>query len=348
MAIRFPRRPHFLPATAGVLAAIALVTPSIAAAAPNAPVAPADVVTIQKQLGTLALQNAMLVEKFDVARIELATAQRAAAKANAAAQAAAANYERARTAISATIAVQYEAGSFSTTGALLSSDNGQGYLARLQALSMLSAHSAQVAKQMGDANAAADATAQRAATLVSDARARSEALGKQQATLGTQIAKYSSLLGMLNSAQRTDYQRAVAPPVSAASVFLAKVQLALTATPAAQKAVHFALAQVGKPYVWAAAGPSSYDCSGLTMAAWATAGVRLPHSSELQFTLGRAVAVNQAQPGDLIFLYGPPPSHVTIYIGSGLMVSAPTEGQDVSVVPLSAFQSDIVGVRRFG
>jgi cell wall-associated NlpC family hydrolase len=109
--------------------------------------------------------------------------------------------------------------------------------------------------------------------------------------------------------------------------------------------VRFALAQVGKPYVWGAAGPNSYDCSGLTMASWAAAGVSLPHSSALQYGYGEHVSLSDLQPGDLIFMYNPI-GHVTIYIGHGMMVSAPQTGQDVMVVPVSEFASDIVGATR--
>ncbi len=97
---------------------------------------------------------------------------------------------------------------------------------------------------------------------------------------------------------------------------------------AAQTAVNFALAQVGKPYVYAGSGPNVYDCSGLTMASWAAAGIKLPHNAAAQFAYGTHVAPDVAdlQPGDLIFMYHPI-GHVTIYIGNGLMVSAPATGR---------------------
>jgi cell wall-associated NlpC family hydrolase len=81
------------------------------------------------------------------------------------------------------------------------------------------------------------------------------------------------------------------------------------------------------------------------MAAWHAGGVSLPHSAADQYNYGRHVSRSELQPGDLIFFYQPI-GHVTIYIGNGLMVSAPTEGQDVSVVPLSAFNGQITGATR--
>src|SRR3954451_11028242 len=74
---------------------------------------------------------------------------------------------------------------------------------------------------------------------------------------------------------------------------------------AAQTAVDTALAQQGKPYVWGGAGPDSYDCSGLVQYAYAAAGIALPHSSNMQSTIGTPVAYSDLQPGDLVFFYSP-------------------------------------------
>ncbi|MFC9847373.1 NlpC/P60 family protein [Streptomyces sp. NPDC060223] len=93
----------------------------------------------------------------------------------------------------------------------------------------------------------------------------------------------------------------------------------------AAKALTFARAQVGKPYVWGATGPGSYDCSGLTQAAWKAAGVTLPRVTYDQVTAGTTVSLADAQPGDLVFFYGDV-SHVGLYIGNGMMIHAPKPG----------------------
>jgi cell wall-associated NlpC family hydrolase len=103
---------------------------------------------------------------------------------------------------------------------------------------------------------------------------------------------------------------------------------------AAQTAVNTALAQVGKPYAWGGAGPNSFDCSGLVQAAYAAAGIALPHSSRMQSTLGTPVSVADLQPGDLVFFYSPV-SHVAMYIGNGQIVQASTYGQPVGVTNLA-------------
>ncbi|MDQ3877446.1 MAG: NlpC/P60 family protein [Actinomycetota bacterium] len=110
-------------------------------------------------------------------------------------------------------------------------------------------------------------------------------------------------------------------------------------------AVRAALSQVGKPYQWGAAGPNSYDCSGLTMWSWAHAGVSLPHSSASQYSVTARVARSDLQPGDLVF-FGSPIHHVAMYIGNGQMVEAPYTGANVRVVPLRS--SDYVGAGRPG
>ncbi|WP_406135589.1 NlpC/P60 family protein [Streptomyces albidoflavus] len=98
----------------------------------------------------------------------------------------------------------------------------------------------------------------------------------------------------------------------------------------AEKVIAFARAQMGKPYVWGAAGPDSFDCSGLTQAAWKTAGISLPRTTWDQVGVGQKVSVDNAQPGDLVFFYDDI-SHVGIYIGGGEMIHAPKPGADVRV-----------------
>ncbi|MGW0813521.1 NlpC/P60 family protein [Streptomyces viridiviolaceus] len=93
----------------------------------------------------------------------------------------------------------------------------------------------------------------------------------------------------------------------------------------AEKALAFARAQIGKPYVWGATGPDSYDCSGLTQAAWKAADVTLPRTTYDQVAAGTTVPVSQAQPGDLVFFYDDV-THVGLYIGDGMMIHAPKPG----------------------
>jgi cell wall-associated NlpC family hydrolase len=95
-------------------------------------------------------------------------------------------------------------------------------------------------------------------------------------------------------------------------------------------AVAYAKSKIGNAYVYGAAGPSAFDCSGLTMAAWSQAGVSLPHSSSAQYSSGRHISESELQPGDLVFYYSPI-SHVGMYIGNGKIVNALNPGAGVVI-----------------
>ena len=137
---------------------------------------------------------------------------------------------------------------------------------------------------------------------------------------------------------------AAVPPVRAAA------PAALAAVPgrgsaAGPIAVRAALTRLGDPYVWAAAGPHAFDCSGLVVWSFEQAGVSLPHSSQQLAAGGRPVALDQMRPGDVITYYASA-SHVGLYVGGGKMVHASTEGVPVAVVPID--NAPIYNVRRYG
>lgn len=103
----------------------------------------------------------------------------------------------------------------------------------------------------------------------------------------------------------------------------------------ARAAIEFARAQLGEPYVWGAAGPDSWDCSGLTMMAWRKGGVSLPHYSAAQYSQTKHITAAQLEPGDLVF-WGTSPNtihHVALYIGNGQIIQAPRTGDVVKVSP---------------
>lgn len=112
-------------------------------------------------------------------------------------------------------------------------------------------------------------------------------------------------------------------------------------------ALKYALAQIGDVYVWAAAGPTRWDCSGLTMRSFQQAGVSLPHSSRIQIKYGKNISASSLKPGDLLF-FGKPISHVSMYMGAGKMVQAPRPGKKVEVVNFTKMfgKKPFVGARR--
>ena len=111
------------------------------------------------------------------------------------------------------------------------------------------------------------------------------------------------------------------------------------------KALAYAKAQLGEPYVRNAAGPNSWDCSGLTMRAWGSVGVSLPHSSGQQYSRGRPVAKSDLQLGDLVFFYSGI-SHVGLYAGNGQVIHAPRPGKSVEYIKMSYMP--YAGARRPG
>ncbi|SDC90090.1 C40 family peptidase [Streptomyces prasinopilosus] len=121
--------------------------------------------------------------------------------------------------------------------------------------------------------------------------------------------------------------------------------VAAGATAQGRKAVAYATAQIGKPYVWGAEGPEAYDCSGLTSQAWAAAGRTVPRTSQEQWRRLPRVAVRDMRPGDLI-IYWNDASHVGMYLGDGAMVHAPRPGRTVTTA--GAGSMPILGVVRPG
>ncbi|MEX0172727.1 NlpC/P60 family protein [Streptomyces sp. LMG1-1-1.1] len=113
----------------------------------------------------------------------------------------------------------------------------------------------------------------------------------------------------------------------------------------AAAAIAFARAQLGKPYVWGATGPSAYDCSGLTQASWRAAGVSLPRTTYTQINAGQRVSRSQLAPGDLVFFYSGI-SHVGLYIGGGQMIHAPRPGAPIRIAPID--EMPFAGATRVG
>jgi cell wall-associated NlpC family hydrolase len=188
-----------------------------------------------------------------------------------------------------------------------------------------------VLRTVRDRAAKADATAQRSCK-----RTRQKVEAEED-----RIAGLSAEVERLEAAARE--RRAEATQTSSSTQETSAPTSAPAVSGSAGAAVQFALAQVGKPYAWGGSGPNSYDCSGLTSAAWAAAGVSLPHSSSMQYGATARVSRSAVQPGDLMF-FGSPIHHVAMYVGNGQMVEAPRSGLTVRVV--STDRSDYVGAGR--
>jgi cell wall-associated NlpC family hydrolase len=344
----------------GIVAAgsAAFLIPTIAAAVPRDP-ATDTIASVTQRLDNLSKQSESLAEKYNGAQITLTARQKAAGKAQSAFRSAAATYQTARAQLTNTLKSQYEGAQFSTAGALLTSTNEANYLDKVEALNLLNAHRSAVVAELITARANADKAQEAAADALHKAKSVRDLVSKQRADVEAQTKKYTDLLATLNAQQQEQYRDRNAP--TAAQLATTQTPQALPAAPAqpaappavgggsakAQIAVAYARAQLGKPYVFAAAGPDAFDCSGLTMMAWAAAGVSLPHYAPTQMQYGSTVPIDVSAmlPGDLIFLY-PDIGHVEIYAGNGMAISAPQPGDVVKYVSVAYDMPNIVGVRR--
>jgi peptidoglycan DL-endopeptidase CwlO len=344
------RRPlRFAGAATAVLSAL-LVIPAVASAEPGGtgdlgrPIAP-RIHSVRQQLSTLAEQNDQIVEKYNQADLAYHAKQKAAAQASAAYQRAQRRLARSERYLAQSAAQQYEGGTFSATGALLSSESGSSYLDKLDSLSLISQHNAQVVSSFAAIKEQAKQAKLTADNLYAQAEQTRAALAHQRVATQKQITKYKSLLSSLTAQQRAMWAARQGAPITAGAARSMIATDLNAASVRARAAVRYALAQVGKPYVFGSAGPSTFDCSGLTMASWHQGGVSLPHSALQQYNYGHHVSYDQLQPGDLMFFYEPI-GHVTIYIGNGMMVSAPEPGEDVQVVSTASFADDFTGATR--
>jgi cell wall-associated NlpC family hydrolase len=157
-------------------------------------------------------------------------------------------------------------------------------------------------------------------------------LQADRATIVRTLALAQAQLDRLKAAQRRALERASRSGVRTLLAGAGDCASAGIKAPSArvQKVIDFACAQLGEPYQFGSDGPSSWDCSGLTMMAWAAAGVSLPHSSAMQAGYGTSVSVSELRPGDLVFYYSPI-HHVAIYVGNGLVIDAPHTGAFVNI-----------------
>ncbi|MFE6492207.1 NlpC/P60 family protein [Streptomyces sp. NPDC057748] len=161
---------------------------------------------------------------------------------------------------------------------------------------------------------------------------------KQRDTVRARLKAVESMLAKLSGSQLTELSRLEQRNVEKAQGALAASGALSSARPPSEaggEAVKYAIAQVGKPYVWGAEGPDSFDCSGLTSRAWAKAGQVIPRTSQEQWRQLPKVPVNALRPGDLV-IYFPKATHVALYIGNGLVVQAPRPGSKVKVSPLAS------------
>ncbi|MFG3346770.1 NlpC/P60 family protein [Streptomyces sp. NPDC048018] len=262
---------------------------------------------------------------------------------------------RSRESLGTIAAAQYRSGGLDPAIQLALTSDPDQYLER-----------AALAEKAGDRQAAAVASVRRELTAVRQLRGEAEGrlrelrtheaeLRRQKATVQGKLNAARTLLARLTDEERARYEAAVAAGAHDAAGAagttdradrgsLPRGPIAAPTTRAAE-AIAYARAQLGKPYVWGATGPSAFDCSGLTQASWRAAGVSLPRTTYTQINAGRRVSRSELAPGDLVFFYSGI-SHVGLYIGGGQMIHAPRPGAPVRIAPID--EMPFAGATRVG
>jgi cell wall-associated NlpC family hydrolase len=325
-------------ALAGVLGVLVSTVP--AQAAPSTPAEAAALVAARGH------ELEVISEQFNEARETLAAQQAAAQVAAASLEQATATLASAQEHVRGLARSAYTGEGLGSFQALMTSDSADDFVDRMATLQLVAGHQNGILAEAAGANVAAAGAQAAAQQAAAEAQASFDEVAAQQAELQKQVAEYQAVYDRLSAAE----QRAAADASHDRASRSAEREPAAVSGPvvaaseAAQIAVDTAMAQRGKPYVWAASGPGSFDCSGLTSYAYRAAGVGLPHSSAMQSKIGQSIPRAQLQPGDLVFFYSPV-SHVGIYIGNGQMVHAPTSGDVVKVASVDAM-GGFSGARR--
>lgn len=308
------------------VAAVSLQAPTAAQPRPSISQVAARVDALNEQAESIA-------EQFNAAGLALVAAQRKAAIAEsrvARAQAALADQRRRFATIAA---AAYRNGGIGGATALMLSSSPQDYLARASALDRISARGADRMRALRTAGVRVTEARAEAQAQVAAVRVINRQIGEKRRQVNALLAQAQSLLGGLRSDERARLNALRRAQESAHRASRSDVRGPVFSGPAsarARVAIEWALSQRGKPYKWGAAGPSSYDCSGLTMRAYGKAGVSLDHYTGSQWNAGRHVSRSELRPGDLVFFY-PDHHHVGIYLGGGQMVHAPHSGDVVKV-----------------
>jgi cell wall-associated NlpC family hydrolase len=305
-----------LAATIGTVGTVGLLPAAPAQAEP-------DIDDVQERVDTLFHEAEQASERLNDAKLELADLRRDLVSLQTDQERQDTRLEAAREDLQDSIVSQYEGQHLSALGAVAVSDDADSFVSSLSTMSAYNDLQAQLfdsftteAKALG---IRAKATEHRA----DEVQTAQDQLAAEKKTIDSKLAEAEDLLDRLKAEERE------------ALLSRGEVRLpsGVEASGRAAAAVHYAMAQVGDAYVYGAAGPNAFDCSGLTMMAWAQAGVGLPHSSSAQSGTGTRVSADQLQPGDLVFYYSPI-SHVAMYIGNGLIVHAANPSAGVRVAEL--------------
>ena len=308
-------------ALVGTALAVSLF-PSAALAAPTP--SPADV---EAQIEAKGRALDAIVEQYNGAVLHLAETSAQAAQAATRYAVAAQRAEAARADVAALATRAYEGGTLSALSSLVAAGSPDSFLDRLTAMDSLARSQRSTMATARDASTAARADKARLDQLVASQAQQKTALAAQKTKLQSDIDALVKQRDQLRAAAAAAAKAAAAPAPAPPAPPKAGPVVPVSGRAAA--VVAYARRQLGKPYVFATAGPNTFDCSGLTTAAWAAAGVHLDHYTYAQIQQTVRISRSQLAPGDLVFFYGG--SHVGIYLGNNQIIHAPHPGDVVKI-----------------
>ena len=284
---------------------------------------------VQARIDQLTSQFDRVSEQFDQASQQLSAAQSKLSQVRVRLSHANAQFQAAQANMAQSAAAAFEdAGATSIAGVLTSGDPS----VVLQQGSLLTEQSgnrkAETKQLLTDASQLAGVEQQVQRTESGIASLKSQLAGHKN-SLGKLISTQKATLASLTVPQQQTVQ---SNSIGASGSSAPQPYTGSTSTQAG-KAVAFAYAQLGKPYQWGATGPGSFDCSGLTQAAWAAAGVSIPRTTYEQWAALPHIATSAIQPGDLLYYDGE--GHVAMYVGGGYIIDAPQTGMDVQKLPMN-------------
>lgn len=240
----------------------------------------------------------------------------------------------ARSALGSLAATQYRGGTLGAAVQLAMSADPQEYLERLSFMARAGNRSAAGISSVQRKLTEVGELKARASGHLAELRARQGELAGRRAEIEEKLSAAQQLLAKLTAEERAAYEARSVGSAPAGPRSPAPAPAPSDGSRAA-RAVAFAYGAIGKPYVWGATGPGSFDCSGLTQAAWRSAGVALPRTTYTQINAGQRISRDQLAPGDLVFFYSGV-THVGLYIGDGQMIHAPRPGSTVRIAPVDS------------
>jgi cell wall-associated NlpC family hydrolase len=334
-----PDTSRWVPTRRGALVLAAVLGVLLAALPAQAAPAPTSSAEAAALVAAKSHDLEVLAEQFNDAREALTTAKATAESAAATLTRAQADLAAAQQHVRGIARSAYTGEGLGQFQAMLTSESADDFVDRVATLQTIAGHQNTLLDRAATLNVTAARARAAAAQAATEAQAQFDAVAAKQAALEAQVAEYRAAFDRLSAGEQRAAVEAAGTGADRASrderTDPAPAAPVVASSQAAQLAVDTALAQRGKPYVWAASGPGSFDCSGLVQYAYGAAGLGLPHSSRMQSQMGVPVSRDQLQAGDLVFFYSPV-SHVGIYIGNGQMVHAPTAGDVVRVAGIDA------------